>query len=97
MASHISRLSARAAHAFLAGAPTVSAMAQIDDLTDDVNPINVPTTLDEAPNWRRRLSNTLEELAVLPWFIDIAGIFRAERQSRAPRWRERVCLIPVYL
>ncbi|HKM68938.1 MAG TPA: hypothetical protein VJX94_02455 [Stellaceae bacterium] len=59
-------------------------MAQIDDLTDDVNPINVPTTLDEAPNWRRRLSNTLKEPAVLPWFIDIAGIFRAERNLGRP-------------
>ena len=59
-------------------------MAQIDDLTDDVNPINVPTTLDEAPNWRLRRSMTLKELAVRPRFIDIAGIFRAERNLGRP-------------
>jgi malto-oligosyltrehalose trehalohydrolase/4-alpha-glucanotransferase len=70
---------ARAAHAFLARTPCALAMAQIDDLTDEADPVNVPTTSDEHPNWRRRLSMTLEELAARPRFIDIAGIFRAER------------------
>ncbi|HEV3373857.1 MAG TPA: hypothetical protein VG145_15030 [Xanthobacteraceae bacterium] len=57
-------------------------MAQIDDLTDEADPVNVPTTSDEHPNWRRRLSLTLEELAERPRFIDIAEIFRDERGSR---------------
>ena len=67
---------ARAAHAFLARTPSVLAMAQIDDLTDEADPVNVPATSDEHPNWRRRLSMTLEELAARPRFIDIAEIFR---------------------
>jgi malto-oligosyltrehalose trehalohydrolase/4-alpha-glucanotransferase len=75
---------ARAAHAFLARTPSVLAMAQIDDLTDEADPVNVPATSDEHPNWRRRLSMTLEELAARPRFIDIAEIFRAERGERAP-------------
>jgi 4-alpha-glucanotransferase len=75
---------ARAAHAFLARTPSVLAMAQIDDLTDEVEPVNVPATSDEHPNWRRRLSMTLEELAARPSFIDIAEIFRAERGEPAP-------------
>ena len=75
---------ARAAHAFLARTPSVLAMAQIDDLTDEADPVNVPATSDEHPNWRRRLSMTLEELAARPRFIDIAEIFRAERGARAP-------------
>jgi 4-alpha-glucanotransferase len=54
-------------------------MVQIDDLTDEADPVNVPATSDEHPNWRRRLSMTLEELATGPRFIDIAEIFRAER------------------
>jgi 4-alpha-glucanotransferase len=74
---------ARAAHAFLARSPSVLAMAQIDDLTDEADPVNVPATSDEHPNWRRRLSMTLEELATRPRFVDIAEIFRAERG--APR------------
>jgi 4-alpha-glucanotransferase len=75
---------ARAAHAFLARTPSALAMAQIDDLTDEADPVNVPATADEHPNWRRRLSMTLEELAARPRFIDIAEIFRAERGTRAP-------------
>ncbi|WP_239002790.1 malto-oligosyltrehalose trehalohydrolase [Rhodovastum atsumiense] len=75
---------ARAVHAFLARSPAVLAMAQIDDLTDEADPVNVPTTSEEHPNWRRRLSMTLEELAVRPRFIDIAEIFRAERGTPQP-------------
>ena len=59
---------ARAAHVFLARTPSVLAMVQIDDLTDEADPVNVPATSDEHPNWRRRLSMTLEELAARPRF-----------------------------
>jgi 4-alpha-glucanotransferase len=75
---------ARAAHAFLARTPSVLAMAQIDDLTDEIDPVNIPATSDEHPNWRRRLSMTLEELSVRPRFIDIAEILRAERGTATP-------------
>ena len=75
---------ARAIHAFLARTSSVLAMAQIDDLTDEADPVNVPATSDEHPNWRRRLSMTLEELAARSRFVDIAEIFRAERGSRIP-------------
>ncbi len=69
----------RAAHRFLARTPAMLALAQIDDLTDEADPVNVPATSDEHPNWRRRLSMTLEELAARPRFVDIAAIFRNER------------------
>jgi 4-alpha-glucanotransferase len=75
---------ARAAHAFLALSPSMLAMAQIDDLTDEADPVNVPSTSDEHPNWRRRLSMTLEELTAQPRFTDIAEIFRAERGAHQP-------------
>ena len=78
----------RAPHAFLARSPSALAMVQIDDLTDEADPVNVPATSDEHPNWRRRLSMKLEELAARPRFIDIAKIFRNERNAgnsgRAP-------------
>jgi malto-oligosyltrehalose trehalohydrolase/4-alpha-glucanotransferase len=74
----------RAAHTFLARTPSVLAMAQIDDLTDEADPVNIPATSREHPNWRRRLSMTLEELAARPRFNDIAEIFRVERGARAP-------------
>jgi 4-alpha-glucanotransferase len=75
----------RAAHAYLARTRSVLAMAQIDDLTDEAEPVNVPTTSDEHANWRRRLSMTLDALAERPRFIDIADIFRAERGSQKLR------------
>jgi 4-alpha-glucanotransferase len=74
----------RAAHAYLARTPSVMVMAQIDDLTDEAEPVNVPTTSDQHANWRRRLSMTLDALAERPRFIDIADIFQAERGSRKP-------------
>jgi malto-oligosyltrehalose trehalohydrolase/4-alpha-glucanotransferase len=70
---------ARAVHAFVARTPSILAMVQIDDLSDEADPVNIPATSDEHPNWRRRLSMTLEELAARPRFNDIAGIFRTER------------------
>ena len=72
----------RAAHAYLARTPSVLAMAQIDDLTDEVEPVNVPTTSDQHANWRRRLSMTLDALADRPRFVDIADIFQSERSSQ---------------
>jgi len=75
---------ARAAHAYLALTPSVLAMVQVDDLTDEADPVNVPATSDEHPNWRRRLSMPLEELAAHPRFVDIAETFRIERSRRQP-------------
>lgn len=75
---------ARAAHAFLARSPSVLALVQIDDLSDEAEQVNVPSTSSEHPNWRRRLSLTLEELRASPRFTEIAEIFRAERGSLSP-------------
>ncbi|MBV8937963.1 MAG: 4-alpha-glucanotransferase, partial [Alphaproteobacteria bacterium] len=75
---------ARAMHAFIARTPSVLAMAQIDDVTDEADPVNIPATSDEHPNWRRRLSMTLEELSAWPRFNDISAVFRAERGAKIP-------------
>jgi 4-alpha-glucanotransferase len=47
-------------------------------------PVNVPTTSTEYPNWRRRLSQTLEEIAGGPRLAAVAALFNAERARRAP-------------
>jgi 4-alpha-glucanotransferase len=52
-----------AAHAFLARTRSAVAMVQLDDLTGEPDQVNLPGTTDEYPNWRRKLSMTLEELA----------------------------------
>jgi 4-alpha-glucanotransferase len=80
----------RAAHAYLARTPSVLAMVQIDDLTDEAEPVNVPTTSDQHANWRRRLSMTLDALAQRPRFLDIAEIFQAERDARKAPTGKRV-------
>ena len=50
----------RRAHHFLAATPSAVMMAQWDDLTGESEPVNVPTTSDEYPNWRRRYQVPLE-------------------------------------
>lgn len=75
---------ARAAHAYLARSSSMLAMAQLDDLTDEVDQVNVPSTSEEHPNWRRRLSLTLEELPTRSPFIEIAASLRAERGTAHP-------------
>jgi 4-alpha-glucanotransferase len=67
---------------FLARTNTCLALAQVDDLTGEMDPINVPATADENPNWRRRLSMTLEELASSPSFRECTRTFREERPER---------------
>jgi 4-alpha-glucanotransferase len=75
----------RAVHEFLSRTNSLLAMVQLDDLTDEAEPVNVPGTWDEYPNWRRRLSINLEELLRQPRFTDIVTLFAAERELvRAP-------------
>jgi 4-alpha-glucanotransferase len=73
----------RAVHAYLARTPCLLAMVQIDDLTGEIDPVNLPTTSTEHPNWRRKLCMTLEQLADRPEFNDIARNFNAERGAPA--------------
>lgn len=73
---------ARAVHAFLARTRSMLALAQLDDLTDEADPVNVPATSEEHPNWRRRMSVSLEELPRSRRFLDISRIFAAERGKR---------------
>ena len=55
-----------AAHAFLASTPSMLALLQVDDLSGEREPVNLPATSTEHPNWRRRQALTLEELAASP-------------------------------
>jgi 4-alpha-glucanotransferase len=68
-----------AAHRFLARSHSALALAQLDDITAEAAPVNVPTTADEYPNWRRRLHLTLEQIAAHPRFTEIVRAFNDER------------------
>ena len=56
------RAFADAVHDFLARTNSLLAVTQLDDLLDEVDPVNVPGTSTEHPNWRRKYAVELEEL-----------------------------------
>jgi 4-alpha-glucanotransferase len=69
-----------AAHEFLARTPCVLTMLQLDDITGEVDPVNVPTTSSEHANWRRRQSVELEQLSEQPGFISATQALRMHRK-----------------
>jgi 4-alpha-glucanotransferase len=72
---------ADAAHAFLASSTSAITMVQIDDITQETTPVNVPATSTEHPNWRRRLSMTLEDMADDPRFHALMRALNERRTS----------------
>jgi 4-alpha-glucanotransferase len=50
-----------AIHRFLGRTRSILAMAQLDDLLDEREPVNVPSTSTEHPNWRRKYSLAVED------------------------------------
>jgi 4-alpha-glucanotransferase len=71
-----------AVHAWLARTASLIAMVQLDDITAEADPVNVPSTSGEHPNWRRRLSLTLEELAGHPRLERLPSLLAA--RCKAP-------------
>ncbi|MEI6738600.1 MAG: 4-alpha-glucanotransferase [Pseudomonadota bacterium] len=52
------------------------AAVQLDDITGETAPVNIPGTHREYPNWRRKLSLNVEALLVDPRWTQLAGIMR---------------------
>ena len=52
-----------AAHAFLARSRAALAMVQLDDLAGNLDQVNLPGTVDQYPNWRRKVAMSLEQIA----------------------------------
>lgn len=55
---------AQALHLFLARSSAALAALQLEDLLGMVEPVNVPGTSHEYPNWQRKMSAGLEDIAV---------------------------------
>ena len=70
-----------AVHTFLARTNSSLAMAQLDNLAQETDQVNLPGSSDEQPNWRRRYSMTLEELAADRQVEQLVAIFRSLRPS----------------
>jgi 4-alpha-glucanotransferase len=68
-------------YCFLARTHSCLALVQLDDLTDELDAVNVPATSAEHPNWRRRLSLSLGELASARRFQQITQILQDERRA----------------
>jgi (1->4)-alpha-D-glucan 1-alpha-D-glucosylmutase len=74
-----------AVHAYLAAAPSALMMVQLEDAAGVVEQANMPGTVSEQPNWRRKLPLTLRALAESERMVSLAAQLRAARPS--PRLR----------
>ncbi|MGD8374913.1 MAG: malto-oligosyltrehalose synthase [Acidobacteriota bacterium] len=78
-----------ALHRYLARTPSMVMTFQLEDTLGQVEQVNLPGTVDEYPNWRRRLSEDLETLAGDRRLLDLADALREERgPGSAPQARE---------
>jgi 4-alpha-glucanotransferase len=77
-AAHTPEL-AEAVHRFLARSNTRFMLVQIEDAAGEVEQANLPGTVDQHPNWRRKLSRPLEEILEDPAFARLAAVINEAR------------------
>jgi (1->4)-alpha-D-glucan 1-alpha-D-glucosylmutase len=63
-----------AAHAFVARTPSILMMAQAEDILGVAEQVNLPGTLDQHPNWRRKLPVAIADLAGAPHLRRLAAV-----------------------
>ena len=71
---------AHALHLYLARSRTSLVALQIEDLLGMIDPVNVPGTFHEYPNWQRKVTADIEEMASRP---DLAAQLQEIRAARA--------------
>ncbi len=76
---------ALAAHRFLARTPSKIMLVAMEDVFGQVEQVNLPGTVDEYPNWRRKLARTLEEWAKDPAVETLVDVLAQERPSPVPK------------
>ncbi|QHI97356.1 malto-oligosyltrehalose synthase [Xylophilus rhododendri] len=77
---------ADAVYAFLARTPSLLVGVQLEDITQQLMQVNVPGTGEDVyPNWRRKLSVEVDDLAADPRMLSVAAVLRARRSGPAPR------------
>ncbi len=62
-------------HHFLSRTPAALKAIQLEDAVGAIEQANLPGTIDEYPNWRRKISMPLEELATKPAFVSLLRLF----------------------
>ena len=68
-----------AIHRFIARTPSRLVAVAADDLAGALEQVNIPGTVDEHPNWRRKLPVDIEALAAMPLFRAVTEALREER------------------
>ena len=63
-------------HAAIARTSSMLAVVQLDDLVGESEPVNIPGTYREYPNWRRKLTLPIEEIFVAAHWSRLASIMR---------------------
>jgi len=86
---------AEAVHAYAASAPARVMMLQLEDALGVAEQSNLPGTVDEHPNWRRKLPVTLDALAEEPRVASLARRLaeirpHPERRAAAPAAEAKV-------
>jgi 4-alpha-glucanotransferase len=70
---------ALAVHRWLARTPSALVLVQLEDLELSAEQVNLPGTIDEHPNWRRRTALTLADLLTSPFAKALLAALREER------------------
>lgn len=68
-----------AMHLYLARTPSWVILANVEDVLGERAQTNVPGTVDQHPNWSRKLSHTVEQMAQDPHFAALAAQLRSTR------------------
>ncbi len=74
----------RAAHVFLALSNAELAVVQIEDLAGMTDPVNVPGTHTEYPNWQRKVTQTAMAIFDRPEVREMLGAMSIARTGRNP-------------
>lgn len=78
-----------AIHRFLARTPSAIAIVQYEDMLGEIEQPNLPGTVDEHPNWRRRPGPLVERLGGEAGWHRLAAIMRQERDTAARQTANR--------
>jgi 4-alpha-glucanotransferase len=69
------------AHRFIARTSSALVAVRLADLTGEKRPTNIPGTSDSYPNWKLRLSVSVERLKEVPLLIEITEAVQFERRG----------------
>ncbi|MGE0483791.1 MAG: 4-alpha-glucanotransferase [Gammaproteobacteria bacterium] len=69
-------------HELVARSAAMLAVVQLDDVSGEDTPVNVPGTYDEYPNWRRKLGVTVEALEDLPAWRQLVATMTGAGRNR---------------